>query len=211
MDGFQTDRISLAARESDARFRLDPYDVPPPDSTDAVRFIHRMTDDHLQIMVDIVCLEREKERAGGSGRAGAVLSRVVSDLCAVRDAAGAVVLDASDPDLAGLFQPDAPLAVYVTGLLMWTRAVVHVMRGMCASVADGRPAWQATRRRVGHVGAMHFAGLGDDCLSHVEALCAARPHAVRLVDFQRALRRLVSSADALGRSLHESFTVTPVE
>jgi hypothetical protein len=61
------------------------------------------------------------------------------------------------------------------------------------------------------VGAMHFAGLGDDCLSHVEALCAARPHAVRLVDFQRALRRLVSSADALGRSLHESFTVTPVE
>jgi hypothetical protein len=209
MDRAETEVFSRAAGGT-PEGRIDPYDVPPPDSSDAVRFIHRMTDDHLQIMVDIVCLEREKDGVSGSGRAGAVLSRVVADLCLVRDAAGAVVTDAGDPELSPLFHPDAPLAVYVTGLLWWTSGIVNAMRSFSTSIADGHPAWRDARRRVGRAGAMHLAGLADDSLSHVEALGGA-PGSDRVIRFQRAFRNLTIAADRLGRSLRESFTLTPVE
>jgi hypothetical protein len=203
------------------RRRLDPYEVPPPDSCDAARLVHSITDDHLGIMVEIVCLEREAETLPREGRAGAVVSRVVADLCAVRDAAGAVVLDASAPELAVLFEPDAPLGVYLGGLLLWTRGVLSAMRAMCASVAAGRPAWISTRRRLDRAGAMHLAGLADDSLSHVENICrgahaesGAHPSPIALeslVSFQRVLRGLMASADELARNLRDSFTVTPAE
>jgi len=197
--------------------RLDPYEAPPPDSSDAVRFVHAMTDEHLGIMVDIVCLERDVEGARGAGRAGAALGRAVVDLCAIRDAAGAVVLDASLPELGELFQPDAPLGVYLTGLLLWTRGVVWAMRLMAVSVAEGRAAWHPTKRRIDRAGTMHLSGLADDSFSHVEQLCrdahaALDPPAVaRLVAFQRGLRRLVTRADELARTLHESFTPRSAE
>jgi hypothetical protein len=146
--------------------RLDPYEIPSPDSDSTVRFVHAMTDEHLAIMVDIVCLEREEEAVRAKGRAGAVLARVVSELCAIRDVAGAVVLDASEPNFAALFQPDAPLGVYLAGLLIWIRAVVGAMRVMSTSIAEGRPAFSPTRRRIDKAGAMHLAGLADDSLSH---------------------------------------------
>jgi hypothetical protein len=212
---------ALPGSFASSRRRPDPYEVPPPDSCDAARLLHSITDDHLGIMVELVCLEREAEAILGAGRAGALLSRVVADLCAVRDAAGAVVLDASAPDLAALFEPDAPLGVYLAGLLLWTRAVLMAMRAMCASIALGRPAWLSTRRRIERAGTIHLAGLADDSLSHVEDLCrgtqgvtGSYPNAQALetlVSFQRELRGLVASAEALARTLRGSFTLTPAE
>jgi hypothetical protein len=204
-----------------ARARLDPYEPPPPDSCDALRLVHSITDDHLGIMVEIVCLEREAEAIARSGRAGAVVSRVLVDLCAVRDAAGAVVLDASAPELAVLFESDAPLGVYLSGLLLWTRGVLSAMRGLCVSAAAGHPAWISTRRRLDRAGAMHLSGLADDSLSHVEDLCRGdllitgdlpTPRVLAsLVSFQRVLRDLVTTAEDLARTLRDAFTLTPAE
>jgi len=202
-----------------ARARLDPYEPPPPDSCDATRLVHAITDDHLGLMVEIVCLEREAETIARSGWAGALVARVVADLCTVRDAAGAVVLDASAPELGPLFEPDAPLGVYLAGLLLWTRGVLSAMRGLCTSVSAGRPAWIATRRHLDRAGAMHLSGLADDSLSHLEDLCrgdlertgdALSPFALAtLVSFQPVLRNLVKAADELARTVRDSFTLTP--
>jgi hypothetical protein len=212
MDGETLESLSVAPPPSHSASRPDPYEPPPPDSTDRARFIHALTDEHLGVMVDIVCLEREAEALVARGRAGAIIGRVAVELCAVRDAAGAVVLDASEPNLSGLFEPDAPLGVYLTGLLMWTRAVVKAVRVMGASMElepRSQPPWLATRQRLDEASGMHLAGLADDSLSHVEQLCRDEPANEDRVMFQRQLRSLVAAAEKLSRTLRESFALTP--
>jgi hypothetical protein len=177
--------------------------------TEVELFIDAMSDAHVGVMVDIVGLEREAASLLGRGRAGAVVHRVVLDLCAVRDAAGSVVLDATQHGLAPLFEPGAPLGVYLTGLLVWSRAVTRAMSRLVRSTTEGGPAWLPTRRRLDEAKATYFAGLGDDALSHVEELCRAAGSLDAALAFQRELRALVRSAENLDRTLRESFTVIP--
>jgi hypothetical protein len=177
--------------------------------TEVELFIDAMSDAHVGVMVDIVGLEREAESVFGAGRAGAVVHRVVLDLCAMRDAAGSVVLDATQHDLAPLFEPGAPLGVYLTGLLIWSQGVTRAMRRLVRSTAQGGPAWLPTRRRLDAAKATYLAGLGDDALSHVEELCRCPGSIDATLAFQRELRALVCSAEKLDRTLRESFTVVP--
>jgi hypothetical protein len=172
-------------------------------------FIDAMTDAHVGVMVDVVGLEREAVSVTGAGRAGFVVHRVVADLCVLREAAGAVVLDATQRDLATLFDPGAPLGVYLTGLLMWSRAVARAMRRLVRSTVEGQPAWLPTRRRLDAAKETYLAGLGDDALSHVEELCRLPGSIDATLAFQRELRSLVRAAENLDRTLRESFAVIP--
>jgi hypothetical protein len=184
-------------------------EVLPAGASELERFVDAMMDEHLGVMVEIVGLERESVGVVGAGRAGAVVGRVVFDLCAVRDAAASVVLDATKSDLGPLFEPGAPLGVYLTGLLMWSRGVARAMRRLARSTADGKPAWLPTRRRLDAAKGTYLVGLEDDALSHVEALCREASSIEAAVPFQRELRALVSAALRLDRTLRESFTVIP--
>jgi hypothetical protein len=173
------------------------------------RFVDAMTDEHLGVMVEIVGLEREARGVVGAGRAGAVVGRVVRDLCAMRDAAAEVVLDATQSDLGPLFEPGAPVGVYLTGLFMWSRGVARAMRRLVRSTQAGQPAWLPTRRRLDAAKGTYLVGLEDDSLSHAEELCRGAPPGETAVSFQRELRALVSAAGRLERTLRESFTVIP--
>lgn len=181
----------------------------PAAARDIHRILEAMTDEHLGVMVDVVGLEREAEGILNAGRAGVVVGRVVRDLCALRDAAGEVVLDASQPTLAPLFERGAPLGVYLTGLLVWSRYVTRAMRFLVRSTRVGQPAWLPTRKRLDAAKATHLVGLADDSLSHVEELCRSEPSTEELVDFQRELRTLAEAAERLSRTLRESFTLIP--
>jgi len=139
-------------------------EVLPAGASELERFVDAMMDEHLGVMVEIVGLERESVGVVGAGRAGAVVGRVVFDLCAVRDAAASVVLDATKSDLGPLFEPGAPLGVYLTGLLMWSRGVARAMRRLARSTADGKPAWLPTRRRLDAAKGTYLVGLEDDAL-----------------------------------------------
>ena len=186
--------------------RLEPH---PAAARDIQRILEAMTDEHLGVMVDVVGLEREAESILDAGRAGVVVGRVVRDLCALRDAAGEVVLDATQPTLAPLFDRGEPLGVYLTGLLIWSRSVTRAMRSLVRSTTGGQPAWLLTRRRLDAAQSTHLVGLADDSLSHVEELCRGEPSTQERVDFQRELRTLASAAERLSRTLRESFTLIP--
>jgi hypothetical protein len=182
---------------------------PPVVASEVARILEAMTDAHLGVMVDIVGLEREAERVLEAGRAGVVVGRVVRDLCALRDAAAEVVLDATQPALLPLFERGAPLGVYLTGLFVWSGSVTRAMRSLVRTTASGQPAWLPTRRRLDAAKATHLAGLVDEVLSHAEELCRAEPDAGELVTFQRELRGLIRTAERLSRTLRESFTLLP--
>ena len=149
---------------------------PPAVAHDVARVMEAMTDAHLGVMVDIVGLERAAATAL-EGRAGVVVGRVVRDLCALRDAAAGIVIDATQPAVLPLFQRGAPLGVYMTGLLVWSRSVTRAMRRLVRSTQAGQPEWLPTRRRLDAAKATHLAGLVDDVLSHAEELCRAEPAA----------------------------------
>jgi len=180
-----------------------------PSRCDADRILDAMADAHLGVMVEVVGLEREATEVPPAGRAGVVVGRVLGDLCALRDVAGGVVLDATQPLLAPLFQRGAPLGVYLTGLLLWSGFVTQAMRELVQGARDGKPPWIATRRSLEVAHRAHLPGLVDDCLSHLEELCRRDPSTAALVAFQRDLRALVALADKLGGTLRDCFTLVP--
>ncbi len=150
------------ARQSYIRLR------PTPPSAELARFVDRLHDEQISLMVDLVCVEHSVAEAEKLvPEAVAPLRRLVADLTDVRAAMSELL---SERMPRPLVTPSTTLGVYLQGVFVWCANVNAALNDYLAELVAGRGDVGELRARLRLAAQTHFDALGDDIIADVVAL-----------------------------------------